>query len=901
MAPIAADGSVLESKKGSTVMQISKLGIILRHYYLFVILLTPLFSIMLPLRALADNWLHFGYDGEFTACNPLEDTINAGNISQMTKKWGIGCDDGGFSVISRSPAIYNDTLFTSGAGNKLSAYDAITGNLLWTFGGGNYGWAPQPVVSENGIVFYLEGSNPTHLYAVNAENGSKLWEAPITFDIGYSETSLVTVDESLGLIYMVENVFGPQEDGNLYALKMTTGEVAWYKSKATDNHNIGYGGDYVLLCKGKIYTKAYVNADGYYKAHIVKIDAASQEIEMIFERPTSYCDVKTYMICNDKLFVRYDSYASDPKTLTVYNTDSPTSSWNKQFSNINGTVACNPEKNLVYVPADDASLYALNATTGAEMWKYTAFKPIYNPSVANGLIYFLSSSNMYAIDEETHAQVFRFPLGYEAEDTSQVAIDNGMLYFSGNGGTCDFFALGFAPTLTGLIITGQTSVSENSTTTYTATASWSDGSTTTVTPSWSEDSAYASITAEGVLAIASTTGNQTVTITADYLFGGISKTASKSVMVVNQTNLNGGYDVTPNLWAKAVLQVSGTPVVLKWKAVGTDITPSGDQVVSGYFYADPREFAYGSEYNPELFVKIYIAKSGWCNMAFNHVTVDNVTVYSAFQYGGSAQQTGTAMMTKRLVEHKYTGVPIQNTAQAEGVFAPAGADSGYTITSNLWAKAVLQPSGGPVTLIWKAVGSDTTPSGDKVVSGYFYADPAYFAYGSEYNPEVLVKIYIAKSGWCNMAFNHVTVDNVTISSAHNYSGAANQTGIATLNSRLVEHQYTGVGIGIGSNFDGIWLGSAVSTTEKDYDGYPCGSGAISLSITNSTITGTASDSYGNGYEIAGTVGTSGAATANGILDGEKVATLMGTLSGYKGNGTFAIASGCNGTWSITKQ
>jgi hypothetical protein len=202
--------------------------------------------------------------------------------------------------------------------------------------------------------------------------------------------------------------------------------------------------------------------------------------------------------------------------------------------------------------------------------------------------------------------------------------------------------------------------------------------------------------------------------------------------------------------------------------VGTDITPSGDQVISGYFYADPNTFAYGSQYNPEVFVKIYIAKNGWCNIAFNHVTVDNVTVYSAHQYTGAAQQTGTAMLLKRLVEHQYNGVAIQSTPQADGVLAPSSTDSGYIMTSGLWAKAILQPAIGPVTLIWKEVGSDTTPSGDKVVSGYYYADPADFAYGSEFNPEVFVKIYIAKSGWCNIAFNHITVSAVDVYSAYKY-------------------------------------------------------------------------------------------------------------------------------------
>ncbi len=41
------------------------------------------------------------------------------------------------------------------------------------------------------------------------------------------------------------------------------------------------------------------------------------------------------------------------------------------------------------------------------------------------------------------------------------------------------------------------------------------------------------------------------------------------------------------------------------------------------------------------------------------------------------------------------------------------------LSSTLWAEAILQYSGNPVTLVWKVVGSDTTPSGDRVVSGYF--------------------------------------------------------------------------------------------------------------------------------------------------------------------------------------
>ena len=297
-----------------------------------------------------------------------------------------------------------------------------------------------------------------------------------------------------------------------------------------------------------------------------------------------------------------------------------------------------------------------------------------------------------------------------------------------------------------------------------------------------------------------------------------------SLLIVSYSNAiaarDGGYDVTADLWAKAVLKPANGDVTLIWQMVGAAITPSGAQVISGYFYADPNDFLYGSLYNPEVFVKIYIDPSGWCNIAFNHVTVDNVEVSSAYHYesdsgggdpgGGDsgghqlvgsvtkvglvsgADYSATITTRNRLIEHEYTGVSIDNTLSSsglgEGVAVSAG-DGGYILSSDLWCKAVLEVPGSPVTLIWKEVGSDTTPSGDRVVSGYFYADPSDFVHGSAYNPEVFVKVYITSSGWANIAFNHVTVADVTTFSAQQYASLPNKTESVNINGRLKEHQY----------------------------------------------------------------------------------------------------------------
>jgi outer membrane protein assembly factor BamB len=391
------------------------------------------------------NWPHFGYDDTYTAYNPIESTIAVTNVMQLQRRWGIGCDDGYFSVIFRSPAIYEGTLYTSGAGDRLRAYNATSGQKLWEFGQGNYGWAPQPVISEDGVVFYMEETYPTYLYAVNRQNGAQIWKVPLGFNLGYSGAAeaLVTIDEANDLVYLLEVPFSG--DGKLYAIDKQTGNVAWWMGQTT--HNAEFRGNYALLQGGKIYAPADVPIVPYpgHGDKMLRIDPATQTIERTYDRPEpeNYWDIDAYTLCDQKLVASFD-YQYDPVKLVVaYDTYTSTIAWQKPFSQtITGKIACNPDKGRIYVPTDPY-LYALDLATGDEIWKYLGFGEIYNPSIANGIVYFLSDNNLYALDEETKTKLFSYPLGYEADETTQVAIADGMLFFSGNGGTCDLFALGF--------------------------------------------------------------------------------------------------------------------------------------------------------------------------------------------------------------------------------------------------------------------------------------------------------------------------------------------------------------------------------------------------------------------------------------------------------------------------
>ncbi|MBI2840859.1 MAG: PQQ-binding-like beta-propeller repeat protein [Acidobacteria bacterium] len=398
----------------------------------------------------AVDWPHFGYDDQYTSYCPASTQINISNVSRLQRRWGISCDDGYFFSVFGSPALYAGALYLSGAGEPLHALNASDGAQKWEFGQGNSGWAPQPAVSSDGVIFYLEGVLPTNLYAVN-RSGKQIWKAPISFDYGFEEAvqAVPTIDEAKKVVYVIENPFGP-EGGRLFALSKGSGKVIWYKSKAKDG--IAFRGRYVLLKGSTIFANALIPdaQSSWGDETVVRINPTTKKIEIKYQRPASgsSLQVSHYSLCNDILLVEYsDRDLSDPtwkgtSILAAYNVNAAGILWQKDLSKmpIAGAIACNTKKKRIYVPTDPY-LYAFNAGNGQQLWRYTAYAPVHSPSVANGVIYFTSDTNVYALNETTGKRLLSYDLGYTSDFSTQVAIGSDAIYLSGSGGTCDFVAL----------------------------------------------------------------------------------------------------------------------------------------------------------------------------------------------------------------------------------------------------------------------------------------------------------------------------------------------------------------------------------------------------------------------------------------------------------------------------
>jgi len=88
-----------------------------------------------------------------------------------------------------------------------------------------------------------------------------------------------------------------------------------------------------------------------------------------------------------------------------------------------------------------------------------------------------------------------------------------------------------------------------------------------------------------------------------------------------------------------------------WQLGGMGTSSRGDQIVWGYFYADPKDVSWGNINNPDAYVKIWFDISGRIDVNFFHVSAPNIKVFSSFD---SSQKQSFVTTSERYTRHEYS-------------------------------------------------------------------------------------------------------------------------------------------------------------------------------------------------------------------------------------------------------
>lgn len=252
--------------------------------------------------------------------------------------------------------------------------------------------------------------------------------------------------------------------------------------------------------------------------------------------------------------------------------------------------------------------------------------------------------------------------------------------------------------------------------------------------------------------------------------------------------------VTSDLWIAAMINTQEKgPVEAVWKLGGDAYTARGDRVIWGYFYASPSDVSWGSENNPEVFVKIWFDVNGRVDVNYFHVSVPDIEVYSDYNYDGTVDEYGTTTTSIRYIRQYYENGNSSSEQQVEDGYSPAGySQTGnpytYTVKSPIDIGAIINTQEtGAIDAVFHKGGQDTDARGDEVVWGYFYADPSDVSWGSSDNPELFVKVWFDVSGRIDVNFFHVSVPDIEVYS-ENDSGLK-QSGTTILSDRYTRHEY----------------------------------------------------------------------------------------------------------------
>jgi outer membrane protein assembly factor BamB len=316
---------------------------------------------------------------------------DGGIMPNNVLRWSYTTDDEVYS----SPAVADGVVYVGSADGFVYAFDALTGDLIWSRDLG-YPVYSSPAVAD-GVVYV--GCDDNYVYALDATNlGVILWRFMTYDDV---ESSPAVAD---GVVYV------GSVDGYVYALDATTGLQIWnYQTWNSDSPLPVYsspavvdGVVYVGCDNGYVYALDATNLGALLWRYVTWNQGSPSSV---YSSP-AVADGIVYVGCDDGYVYALDATTNDPAGHLIW-----------KYST-GGAVDSSPAvaDGVVYIGSEDGYLYALDAKTGDLIWRQQTVGEVYSsPAVANGVVYIGSEdSNVKKYDSKVSKSKVGLPseIGY---------------------------------------------------------------------------------------------------------------------------------------------------------------------------------------------------------------------------------------------------------------------------------------------------------------------------------------------------------------------------------------------------------------------------------------------------------------------------------------------------------
>lgn len=317
------------------------------------------------------------------------------------------------------PAVAGSFVYIPSVDGHIYAIDSSQPKQLWAFvqdgasrqelwRSERLGRISSSPAIDNGVLYVgdegQQDGTPGTLHALDANDGQERWY------FGTGDSVVTSPVLAGGVVY-----FGSL-DCNLYALDVEQRSVRWTvrtQGQLVSSPTLSRGVIYFGSVDGKLYA----------------IDAASGDV--LWTQLTDGKIRSTPTVVGGVLYVGTDDATASKGHLIAVDPDSGKRLWT--FSQAGAELRSSPVvvDGSVYVASLDSNLYAVDAATGAERWRFaTQGRVVSSPLVVDGVVYFGSSDgSLYAVDAAKGQELARLVAG-DYVDSSPVLVGDNIIFGS---------------------------------------------------------------------------------------------------------------------------------------------------------------------------------------------------------------------------------------------------------------------------------------------------------------------------------------------------------------------------------------------------------------------------------------------------------------------------------------
>jgi outer membrane protein assembly factor BamB len=389
----------------------------------------------LPAAAATANWSQTYANSGHTGFNSQEDTLGIGNVASLQLLWAAGVAGGVTNF-----AVDNGMVFAAGQSNNLVALNASTGAQLWSANTGGV-TSDTTIATGGGLVFaqcFLPNNKGGAICAYKQSTGKKVWQWSSTCNCLPPSGVSAPLVYANGVVYFGYSSGGTTSTTGLQAVDAANGTLLW-TSLSQFNNGWNVSGPAVSG------SEVYLEANNYGTGQIYAL--ATSTGDQTWATPISYGNSNAGVSVSGGVVYTSTVWTGTNATVYAMNASTGATLWSYVYGTENW---CGSQqfptppaiaKNVVYFQGVDGNLYALNARNGDLLWADTPNTSpcsgrIYSaPSVANGVVYVNGGSggaNTTAYNAATGAELWSSPSSHGTLQMPPVIV-NGILYFASPG------------------------------------------------------------------------------------------------------------------------------------------------------------------------------------------------------------------------------------------------------------------------------------------------------------------------------------------------------------------------------------------------------------------------------------------------------------------------------------